>query len=43
MGTCHIASEAMNCAAPDTGNMEVIARYGNETAPKRVVTTITRW
>ena len=30
MGTCHIASEAMNCAAPDTGNMEVIARYGNE-------------
>jgi acyl-CoA dehydrogenase len=30
MGTTHIASEAMNCAAPDTGNMEVIARYGNE-------------
>ena len=30
MGTCSIASEAMNCAAPDTGNMEVIARYGNE-------------
>jgi acyl-CoA dehydrogenase len=30
MGSCHIASEAMNCQAPDTGNMEVIARYGNE-------------
>ena len=30
MGTCYIASEAMNCQAPDTGNMEVIARYGNE-------------
>ena len=34
MGTCSIASEAMNCAAPDTGNMEVIARYGNETHQK---------
>ena len=34
MGTSHIASEAMNCAAPDTGNMEVIARYGNETHQK---------
>ena len=30
MGKCHIASEAMNCSAPATGNMEVIARYGNE-------------
>ena len=30
MGKSHIASEAMNCSAPDTGKMEVIARYGNE-------------
>ena len=35
MGTCHIASEAMNCQAPDTGNMEVIARYGNEDHQKK--------
>ena len=30
MGVCHISSEAMNCSAPDTGNMEVIPRSGNE-------------
>ncbi|KIV91385.1 hypothetical protein PV10_05929 [Exophiala mesophila] len=29
LGKSTIASEACNCAAPDTGNMEVIARYGN--------------
>jgi acyl-CoA dehydrogenase len=28
LGKCHLASETLNCSAPDTGNMEVLERVG---------------
>jgi acyl-CoA dehydrogenase len=35
LGHSHLASEALNCAAPDTGNMEILTQFGTDEQKER--------